>query len=140
MLETQNILPQQGTITGQPDFSLAQVNIVLLLVLFFLVAGEPVATRDQSVELPLSHDVPLQNLPWPLLLLQTDGGLVLDGVSVTIEGMVNEMYAREMRMVHLLVPRDLPASRVIELTAELSQHGLGVTLVTLHTAEGGASR
>ena len=118
-----------------PDFGLAQVNIVLLLVLFFLVVGTIVETSEQAVRLPETTELPLERLPRPLLLIdggetwQLDGEALspLDVVALLIENPDN------ITRVHLLVEQDLPADTLFDALRRLEDTGLGVALVTIKT-------
>ncbi|MBM7068843.1 biopolymer transporter ExbD [Actibacterium sp. 188UL27-1] len=116
-----------------PDFGLAQVNIVLLLVLFFLVVGTIVETDELSVELPETVDLPLERLPRPLLLLATDGTWSLDGTKGSPVQITQRLmaYPDDPKNVHILTARDLPADKLLAAMQVLQPTGLGVTLVTL---------
>lgn len=112
-----------------PDFSIAMVNIVLLLVLFFLVAGTLMAEEEGRVALPETRDLPLEALPRPLLLVGEDGTLALDGE--TIEAGALRAAVAEIERLHLLVPRDLPANSLVEIAGEVASGGAAVSLVTV---------
>jgi biopolymer transport protein ExbD len=118
-----------------PDFGLAQVNIVLLLVLFFLVVGTIVETSEQAVRLPETTDLPLERLPRPLLLI--DGGETwqLDGEALTPIEVVARLIDNPdgVRRVHLLMAQDLPADVMFGVLRRLEDTGLGVALVTIKT-------
>ena len=64
------------------DFSLTTVNIVLLLIFFFLVSGSLIETEELQVDLAETADLPLDRLPRPLLLLDEGNALLLDGTPV----------------------------------------------------------
>jgi len=115
----------------RPEFSLATVNIVLLLVLFFLVAGTIVDEDEAGLMLPETVDLPLDDLPRPLVLVRPDGGLGLDGVEMDLPEIIAALAAREAAAVYLLAPADLPALRVLQLVADLAPLGAEVGLVTL---------
>jgi len=115
----------------QPDFSLATVNIVLLLVLFFLVAGTIVAEDEQAVALPETVDLPLDELPRPLVRVREDGDLGLDGVPMTLTAIVERLTADAAPEVFLLAAREMPALRFLEIVAGLEPSGAAISLVTL---------
>lgn len=126
-----------------PDFSLSTVNIVLLLVLFFMIVGAPADQAERDIDLPITRDLPLDVLPRPLLLISPDGGeLVLDGVPVSRAVLVQAIAAGGPQRLHLLVARDYPARALLDLTTSLSGAGAEVMLVTLRlprpTADDGA--
>lgn len=118
-----------------PDFGLAQVNIVLLLVLFFLVVGTIVETSEQAVRLPETVDLPLERLPRPLLLI--DGGETwqLDGEVLAPLDVVARLIENPdgVTRVHLLAAQDLPADVLFAALRRLEDTGLGVALVTIKT-------
>lgn len=126
----QSVLPRHAA--RRPDFSLAMVNIVLLLVLFFLVVGTPADQAERQVDLPETRDLPLDALPRPLLLLDAGGGLVLDGQITTRDALYAAIAAGAgPDRVHLLAARDHPAQAVLALSAGLRAAGAEVLLVTL---------
>lgn len=116
----------------RPDFSLSTVNIVLLLVLFFMIVGAPADQAERQVDLPLTRDLPLDNLPRPLLLVeQGSWALVLDGVEVSAAALADAIAGGGLDRLHLLVARDHPAQALLALTTALTDAGAEVVLVTL---------
>ena len=117
----------------RPDFALAQVNIVLLLVLFFLVVGTLIETDESSVDLPRTAELPLERLPRPLLLIAPDGAWSLDGADLSRAETLARLAEGEEgpRRVHILAGRDVAADHVLSAMQALGTAGLGVTLVTL---------
>lgn len=118
-----------------PDFGLAQVNIVLLLVLFFLVVGTIVETSEQAVRLPETTELPLERLPRPLLLIDGGERWQLDGEALAPLDAVARLIENPdgVSRVHLLVAQDLPADTLFEALRRLEDTGLGVALVTIKT-------
>ena len=116
-----------------PDFALAQVNIVLLLVLFFLVVGTIVETSEQAVKLPETTDLPLERLPRPLLLIDGSDTWQLDGEAMTPIETVTYLIENpeNLRQVNLLVAQDFPADALFDVLRRLEDTGLGVALVTI---------
>ncbi len=115
----------------KPDFSLSTVNIVLLLVLFFLIVGAPADQAERQIDLPITRDLPLENLPRPLLLVeQGTGALVLDGIEVSPPALEAAIAGGGLERVHLLVSRDHPAHLLLGLTSALTDAGAEVVLVT----------
>lgn len=111
------------------DFSLATVNIVLLLIFFFLISGSLVATDELEVDLSETADLPLDRLPRPLLLLRPDGeDWLLDGQTVTRDTLA-EIATGDV--LHILADKRLPASALIALLQDPDLDGLTLKLVTL---------
>ncbi|MBT0957252.1 biopolymer transporter ExbD [Alphaproteobacteria bacterium KMM 3653] len=119
----------------RPDFGLAQVNIVLLLVLFFLVVGTIVETDELSVDLSKTEDLPLERLPRPLLLIAPDGTWALDGQAMSAAEVAEALSAPaaegQPNAVYILAPQDLPADSLIAAMEALVPTGRAVSLVTL---------
>ena len=120
----------------RPDFSLATVNIVLLLLLYFLVAGDPAAESERVVVPPATRDLPLEGLPRPLLLVRPGGALELDGVPVAPAALMDRVASGTLPRVHLLVARDHPARALLALAGRLAAAGAEARLVTLRRAPG----
>lgn len=118
-----------------PDFGLAQVNIVLLLVLFFLVVGTIVETDELTVDLSQTKDLPLERLPRPLLLITTGGDWALDGQEMSRDDVVAQLQQPpaegQPNAVYLLAPRSLPADDLVDIMQALVPTGRATSLVTL---------
>lgn len=125
-----------------PDFGLAQVNIVLLLVLFFLVVGTIVETDELQVDLSKTAELPLERLPRPLLLIRSDAPWALDGQEMTQEEAVTSLSVAapegQPNAVYILAPRDLPADRLVAAQQQLAPTGRAVILVTLRSEGDGS--
>lgn len=120
-----------------PDFGLAQVNIVLLLVLFFLVVGTIVETDELAVDLSVTEDLPLERLPRPLLLIDPEGNWALDGTRMSRADVLLALSDQpdDITMVHILAPKTMPADALVAVLQQLEQTPLGATLVTLKTGQ-----
>lgn len=124
----------------RPDFGLAQVNIVLLLVLFFLVVGTIVETDELTVDLAETTDLPLERLPRPLLLIAADGAWSLDGAPLAEADVVAALKMAppegQPNAVYILAPRALAADRLLATMEALLPTGRAVRLVTLKAGAG----
>ena len=69
------------------------INIALLLVLFFLVAGTIVEEEELGISPPEVMERPDTRLPRPLLAMTNEGQFLLDGVPVTDPGLVEAARA-----------------------------------------------
>lgn len=118
----------------KPDVSLFIVNIVLLLILFFLATGSLVNTPDMGVRLSETRDLPIDQLPSPVLVVGDDGSLTLDGVAVTTDGLQQALAGEEV--LHLLIDRSAPALDLITLIDRPAFRELDIRLVTIHRREG----
>lgn len=120
----------------QPDFSLAIVNIVLLLVFFFLITGSLVQQGETEVDLAETSDLPLERLPRPLLLIDAGGAMALDGVAVTEDTLAETLAPDRPEALYLLADSGLQADRLLSLTARPDLAGISMRLVTLHVRPG----
>ncbi|TRW99582.1 biopolymer transporter ExbD [Paracoccus sp. M683] len=115
------------------DTSLAIVNIVLLLIFFFLVTGQ-ITTEDtgDAVDLPISRELPLDQLPRPLLLVTAEGGWLLDGAEVApdlLEVALDNLP--QPVTLHLLLDRAAPADQLTTILRHPALAERSVRLVTL---------
>lgn len=94
------------------DISMAVVNIVLLLIFFFVVTGQDPAP-ETGVEPPRSALLPSARLPSPLLVI--DGrGWMLDGMPITPELLPVALdQAGAADRLYLMIDRSASASRLI---------------------------
>jgi len=125
----------------KPDFSLATINIVFLLLLFFLSVGTIVDSQELGVEAPETSELPLDRLPRPLLLIDLDGNLSLDGEALNSETLLSVAKAAgtdkagAARAINILAAAELPGRDLVNVVAKLSAEGLQTKLVTLRDAK-----
>ena len=115
----------------QIDTSMFIVNIVLLLILFFLATGRLLNPPTQGVDLARTDDLPVEHLPKPLLVVR-DTGLDLDGEPIAPEALAAAL-AGESRL-HLLISRDAPAGDLVTLLSRPEFEGMELKLVTVRRA------
>lgn len=116
------------------DFSLTTVNIVLLLIFFFLVSGSLVETEELSVDLAETADLPLDRLPRPLLLMDVGDKLILGGAAVTPDTLATALaplLSPDAPRLHILADRDVPAGALVALIQRPDLQGVEVKLITL---------
>ena len=114
----------------QPDVSMAIVNIVLLLILFFLATGALVNTPDQGVRLSETRDLPVDQLPSPVLIVEDGGGLLLDGVPITRAELPQALS--DQPILHVLIDREAPAHELLALIDRPVLDRMDIRLVTIH--------
>jgi biopolymer transport protein ExbD len=115
-----------------PDFSLTIVNIVLLLVFFFIVTGSLVQRGETRVDLARTSELPLDRLPRPLLLIDAQGAMALDGVPVTDGEIAAGLGDPLPAVLHVLADAALPASALLDLSLRDDLGAVALRLVTLH--------
>lgn len=114
------------------DVSLAIVNIVLLLIFFFLATGQLLNPPTQGVELSETTELPLDQLPAPILIVRDSGLWELDGQTVApdnLQAALNQSI--DPSLLHLLIGRDAPANSLVEILARPELANVEVKLVTL---------
>lgn len=119
----------------EADFSLAIVNIVLLLVFFFLITGSLVQNGETRVDLARTSDLPLERLPRPLLLIDDKGAMALDGVVMQADDVAAGLGPVLPEALYLLADHSLSADKLMALTTRPDLAGVSMRLITLHIRE-----
>lgn len=133
MMTRRSLLPAHKPLRT-PGTSLAIVNIVLLLLFFFLVTGSLLPAPDTKVQLPATTDLPSGHLPSPLLEVEPNGSLRLDGNAVTTDILQASLPAGTV--LHVLSDSTAPALNLLQLLAQPPFSDLDIRLVTLHRQAG----
>lgn len=101
--------PQEGTI--------ALINVVFLMLIFFLIAGTIAPPLDKEislVETKIEEGVP----PPDALALRKDGGLFFRGEATTVADFLEKNTA-DKEVVRIVVDQKLPASKLIDVISQL---------------------
>lgn len=114
----------------QMDCSLAIVNIVLLLIFFFLTTGSLSNSQKVVVTLPDTSTLPLDLLPKPLLAVDTQGDMTLDGAPVTRDNLA--VALGDSPTLHVLADRSGNAGALLDVLADANLIAVQVRLVTVH--------
>ncbi len=112
------------------DVSLAIINIVLLLIFFFLATGALVNAPEFGIEVSETLDLPIDRLPQPILIIRPDGGLLLNGDPIDPEALGPTLAAEPV--LHVLIERTAPAQDLLQVLAEPGLRGIDIELVTIH--------
>ena len=120
---------------AKPDFSLSTINIIFLLLLFYVATGSLVQRGEMEADVPVTEDLPLERLPRPLLLV-TGEGLFLDGVPVVRDAAPAQAHVALERMpeagfLNVLAERTVPAAELLDIAAGIQTAGVPIRLVTL---------
>ncbi len=126
---TVDLAPEPGR---HPDFAMATVNIVLLLVLFFLLFGTAASTRLGTIQPPESLALPEADLPRPLLAIDAQGQWSLDRQPMTPEAALARITeaATPGAVLYLLVPGDMAAEELLAALRLLAPGQRAITLIT----------
>lgn len=114
--------------------TIALINVVFLMLVFFMVAGTLAQPTDAQLQLVKTADLD-RIPPANVLVIQSDGHMLRAGK--TIETLA-VFYARlpdpAKADIRVMPDRALPAARLIELAAELSDLGAGKVLIIAERA------
>ncbi len=116
----------------QLDVSLAIVNIVLLLIFFFLATGQLMNPPAQGVDLAETTDLPLDQLPSPILVVDPAGNWELDGQPLAPDLLgVSIADLPQPLTLHILISGDAPAGTLLEIVNRPELTDINMKLVTL---------
>lgn len=107
------------------------INVVFLMLVFFMVAGTLAQPLDREVALVRSADLDITPPP-DALVIHPDGRLSFRGAPLDSATAYMQHLRQDGPAVARLVPdRDLPAARLVDLAAQLRQAGAErVVLIT----------
>ena len=137
---------QTKPVSRSLDFSLTSVNIVFLLLLFFLTAGTLLQDVETEITAPLTEKLPLGRLPRPLLAINQHGALFLDGKTITVEQLlargpqqqISELTPDQpLPVLHVMPDQTLAANRFLDIIKSIRAAGTwNITLVTIRDNKG----
>jgi biopolymer transport protein ExbD len=109
------------------DSTIPLINVVFLMLIFFLIAGTLAPPLDPDLKLVETSDLEGREPP-DALVLRADGTLSFRGTPVDP---ADYMAGQETGPVRIVPDRDVPATRLIEIAGTLRR--LGATSVILVT-------
>lgn len=113
----------------QREGTIALINIVFLMLIFFLIAGTLAPPVDPEVRLITTVEAEQADPP-QALFVTASGELRAGGMEVTVADYVAALRDETAPLtVKLATDRDLPAERLIDVIAEL--RGAGVERVSV---------
>ncbi|MFU8823845.1 ExbD/TolR family protein [Yoonia sp.] len=113
----------------KPEPTIALINVVFLMLVFFLVAGQVARPADREVTLALA-DVASARVPDDALVLRADGAILWRGVETSVDNFALAQI-NETEPLRILPDRNLPARDLIAVAAALrAATGNDVRLVT----------
>ncbi|APE44556.1 biopolymer transporter ExbD [Sulfitobacter alexandrii] len=115
----------------QREPTIALINIVFLMLVFFMVAGTLAQPLDPALKLVRTQELE-GRAPPDALVVHATGKLDYRGeVQEDAAAFVSGLSEEQRRIVRLVPDRDLPASELVALTRALQQAGARkVMLVT----------
>lgn len=109
------------------DKTIALINVVFLMLIFFLIAGTVAPPLDPDLTLVDTSGLDGREPP-DALVLRRDGRLSFRGATTDTEAFMADRTAEPVRIVP---DRDVPAERLIEVTGALRRLGASsIFLVT----------
>lgn len=121
---------------AKPEPTIALINIVFLMLIFFIVAAQIAPPLDGEVELVSTESLDNRQPPDALVvmpdgLMKYRGALVTPAHYVTIK---QESAPDDVKEIRLVPDRDLPAAKLIDIGREL--RSLGAEKIMLVTEQG----
>lgn len=126
------------------EFALPTINVIFLLMLYFLVAGTIVQKDELSVLPPETERVPTDRLPRPLLSISNTGTMTLDGVPVERADLAAAAVAATgsdapSHQLNILAPAGMPAGPFVDILSSLADAHVAVRIVTVEKGTAGAA-
>jgi biopolymer transport protein ExbD len=121
---------------AKPEPTIALINIVFLMLIFFIVAAQIAPPLDGEVKLVSTESLDNRQPPDALVvmpdgLMKYRGALVTPAHYVTIK---QESAPDDIREIRLVPDRELPAAKLIDIGRELRR--LGAEKIMLVTEQG----
>ena len=102
--------------------TIALINVVFLMLVFFMVAGTLAAPIDPDLKLVKTQDLDGTE-PADVLVIMADGTLMNQGVVVEDLAEFLDQFDRETGAARLMPDQDTAALRMIEVARKLRQNG-----------------
>lgn len=104
------------------------INVVFLLLIFFMIAGTLTQTEPLEVSPPVSHSEGEHDADLLIILMAADGRFALNNQLIEKPKLLSELakkIAKQKQLqVNLKVDGKLPANQLVKFTQELNQQGL----------------
>lgn len=117
---------------AEPTITL--INVVFLMLIFFLVAGQVAAPVDREIQL-IDADALATRAPDDALAVRADGTTLWRGEAISPEAFAAARLADGATVLRLVPARDLPAQDLLRIANALRNAGASqVRLVTDRSA------
>jgi biopolymer transport protein ExbD len=117
------------------EFALPTINIIFLLMLYFVVAGTIVQNDELSVTPPVTSETPTDRLPRPLLVVNDSGALMLDGRPLTRDELLaaaaDAVSRSQSQQLNVLAPAEMAAPPFLELINAFASANIPVRVVMI---------
>lgn len=138
MMES-NLIPRKKTQKG--DFSLAIINVVFLLLFFFILTGTVVQQKEMAVAPPFTKKLPLERLPRPLITVSNIDELYLDGQPILLDVLLTKIAQsaedkeEAFPALNVLADGALSAKSFLLVVDSLRTAGVPIRIVTVRTKD-----
>lgn len=117
------------------EFALPTINVIFLLMLYFLIAGTIVQNDELSVVPPITTETPTDRLPRPLLVIHDDGRMQLDGLEVPASELMTAAADAVVRstsqQLNVLAPAEMASGPFLELINAFAASNIPVRVVMI---------
>jgi biopolymer transport protein ExbD len=119
------------------EFALPTINVIFLLMLYFLIAGTIVQKNELTFAPPETARVATARLPRPLLVVNDATDMTLDGVKVDATTLVAASEAAladpkaPSQQINILAPAEMQAAPFLEVLAALGAAQVPVRVITV---------
>ena len=109
--------------------TIALINIVFLMLIFFLVAGTLAPPLDKGLRLVTAAEIEA-TAPADALVLHADGRMTHRGTDIAdAAAFLSDMPEEARALVRVVPDRDLPAGTLIAVGRSLREAGAGIVLI-----------
>ncbi len=112
----------------KPEPVIALINVVFLMLIFFLVAGTVAPPMDPDLTLPTAADLE-GRAPPDALVLRADGTLLFRGEPAEPVSWMAAQLTDDVADARIVPDRDVPAARLMEIAQDLRAAGAERVLV-----------
>ncbi|MEM6276249.1 MAG: biopolymer transporter ExbD [Pseudomonadota bacterium] len=116
---------------GEPTLPL--INIVFLMLIFFLVTSQMSRPLNPDLQLVNTDDEELVAPP-DAIVLDAEGAVTFRGEVATVEDIVRRLDAASISEARILPDRRAPARAVIDLASDLRAAGAGAVFIVTEQA------
>ncbi|MBO9475656.1 biopolymer transporter ExbD [Shimia sp. R10_1] len=128
------MIPKSPSATSKKEPTIALINIVFLMLIFFMIAGTLAPPLDQSVSLVRTTELEGREPP-DTLVIRADGSLWLRGVpKASIVDFLSTLEEEAKSTIRIVPDRDLPAKQLMIHTRNLRENGAQRVLIVTERA------
>ncbi len=117
----------------QRERTIALINVVFLMLVFFLIAGTVEAPIDDELSLIKTRDLDVTSPP-DGLVIHADGQLEATGAEIDIQGYLALQTPEDLVTIRVIPDRDLPALELLRISANLRETGVQEIVIATENA------